>query len=351
MALRPSRAQARIFAALLRDLEPSIRRGFMASVTDLRSNVEWGRLIMELTRGNVDGAIAALNIDPVAWNVYSESVADAYGKAGAATAAYIQTSQNEGLGIRFNMRDPVAEEWIRENVGEQIVGIAADQVKAVREVIEAGQAAGDHPRTIALDIVGRRDASGIRSGGILGLDGPRARRYYNVSYRMRTAQGVRELVVVGNDGRLRMRYKVNKATEQRILKAYHKGESVPLHERIVSERQYYNALLKARGDTIAQTETGNAVMSGRNDAWEQAAQQKGMDKTRIVKTWQHRRGATKNHRPDHLAMSGVSVVGLDAPFVFPDGARLLHAHDPAGGPQHVINCGCDTEYSFHRVVG
>lgn len=323
----------------------------MASVTDLQANVDWTRLLVELERMNTDGAIAALNISPEAWSEYSASVTAAYAKAGASTAAQI-TQQGIGtIGTRFQMSNPRAQAWIAENLGGSIVGFTREAQMTARTVIEAGYALGEGPKTIAIDLVGRVGNDGIRTGGILGLDNPRAMRLQAVTAGMRTPEGVRDLVTQHLDGTISVRYQVNPATEQRILKAFRAGTEVPLNERVISERQYSNALLKSRGDTVAATETANAVMAARQEQWVQLAEAQGLDARAVKKTWQHRRGGAKEFRPAHLAMSGKTVQGLFTPFIFPDGTRMQYAHDPAGGARNNINCGCDTTYSLNRAHG
>lgn len=347
---RPTRSQARLFAQLIEEHEPEIRRAFMASVTDLTAQVNWPRLLQQLEAGNISGAIDALNISPAAWAEYSSSMTAAYAAAGSATAAQIRQMGIADIGTRFNMANPRAEEWIRQNVAGSVVGFVEEQVEVARSVIASGYARGDGPRTIAVDLVGRVER-GQRQGGVLGLDGPRAERLQNVAVGMRTPEGVRGLVIEHRDGSLSLRYKVNKATAQRVLKAYRDGDAVPLEGRIISERQYKNALLKARGDTVARTETATAVMSARDEEWAQLTESQGIDPANVIKTWKHRGGPTAHHRPDHLAMAGTSVRGLDTPFIFPDGAMLQYAGDPSGGAAHVINCRCSTEYRLDHTVG
>lgn len=346
----PTKSQARLFAQLIATLEPEIRRAFMASVVDLQAGVNWPLLLERLTAQDTEGAIAALNINAAAWAEYSSTMTAAYAKAGASTMAQIQAVGVAPVGVRFDMSNPRAQQWIRESVAESVVGFTREQINGARAVIEAGYARGEGPRTIATDLAGRV-TGGTRQGGILGLDNPRAARLQAVKVGMRTPEGVQALVIKGQDGKLSMRYKVNKATEQRIFSAYKAGTEVPEAARLISERQYQNALLKSRADTVAETETGNAVMSARFESWRQAAESRGLNGDAVIKTWQHRRGATEYHRPDHLAMSGKSVRGLDATFNFPDGAQLRFAHDPRGGAKHVIRCGCDTEFRIDAAVG
>lgn len=346
----PTKSQARLFALLISELEPQIRRAFMASVTDLQAGVNWPLLLERLTLQDTEGAIAALNINAAAWAEYSATMTAAYAKAGASTMAQIQAVGVAPIGVRFDMSNPRAQQWIRESVAESVVGFTREQITGARTIIEAGYARGEGPRTIATDLAGRV-TGGTRQGGILGLDNPRAARLQAVKEGMRTPEGVQSLVIKGQDGSLTMRYKVNKATEQRIFSAYNAGTEVPEAARLISERQYQSALLKARAETVAATETGNAVMSSRAESWEQAAESRGLNADAVVKVWQHRRGASVYHRPDHLAMSGKSVRGLHTPFVFPDGAQLEFAHDPRGGAKHTIRCGCDTEFRLDASVG
>src|SRR5690554_7879549 len=95
MAITPTRSQARLFAQLIAELEPRVRAGFMAAVTDLTANVNWRELLANLEAGNIEGAIAALNISPAAWQQYSEAVSAAYAASGSAYAAQIRMVRSE----------------------------------------------------------------------------------------------------------------------------------------------------------------------------------------------------------------------------------------------------------------
>lgn len=346
-----TRSQARLFAQLIDSLEPEIKRGFLASVTDLSAQVDWRRLLENLESGNIDGAIAALNISPAAWSQYSASVTSAYAASGSAYAAQIQQAGIGSIGTRFNMTNPRAEAWIRENVGGSITGFVREQIEVARNVIEEGYAAGKGPRNIGTDLVGRVERpGGARQGGVLGLDAPRANRLRRVADGMQTPEGVQSLVIKHQNGSLSLRYKVNRATANRILSAYRKGEAVPEAQRLTSERQYRNALLQARGDTVATTETANAVLNARDEEWKQVIEAEGIRPENVLKTWRHARGATIYHREDHLAMSGATVRGINTPFQFPDGVNMQYAHDPAGGAKHNVNCSCSVEYTVRREV-
>lgn len=350
MATRPTKSQARLFAQLIAELEPEIHRAFMASVTDLQAGVDWLALLDALTDGDIPRAIEALHIDAAAWAEYSSVMTNAYSVSAASTIAQIQAIGEAGIGTRFRMTNARAQQWIRENVGNRIVGFESEQIRIAREVIERGYAAGQGPRNIAIDLVGRV-TDGSRRGGVLGLDGPRAERWHRVALGMRTPEGVKGLVVEHLDGTRSIRYQVNKATADRIFRAFHAGTEVPASEREISDRQYRNALLQSRAETVARTESSSAVMSARMEAWQQAAESQGLDASAVIKTWRHHRGAEKQYRPDHYAMSGKSVRGLETPFVFASGDTLLYASDPNGAARQVINCGCSTEFRISHAAG
>lgn len=315
----------------------------MASVVDLQANVDWPALLRALEVGDIETAIQALNIAPAAFSEYSAAMTQAYAAAGASAAAQIGQT-----GVRFNMSNPRAETWIRENVGGSIVGFAEDQKKAARELIANGYTQGQGPRNIATDLVGRV-VNGERQGGIVGLDAPRAERYQKVAEGMRTREGVRNLVIENADGSVSLRYKVNKATGDRILRAYKAESAVSASDQRISERQYKNALLKARADTIARTETASAVMNARYEQWRQLAELQGLDASAVVKTWVHTAGGKGDYRPGHLALNGKSVRGLDTPFVV-DGVQMRYPQDPAGGAEQNINCRCSMSFRLAREV-
>lgn len=48
-------------------------------------------------------------------------------------------------------------------------GILEDQRAMIRDVLAGGMTKGPNPRTVALDLVGKVDTRGIRSGGKIGL--------------------------------------------------------------------------------------------------------------------------------------------------------------------------------------
>lgn len=341
MARRPSASQRRRYAELVQKLEPELRAAFEESIRDLRAGVDWPRLIRALEDRNIEAAIRALKIEPAAFYRYGASKTAAFAESGALTSTLVDFGAGQSLQIRFDMTNTGAERWIRQNVGGRITGLADDQIAAVREVIESGYAAGRNPITIGRDIAGRV-VNGSRQGGVIGLDTERARRLTSVTRGMETAEGVQDLVYKDRAGKLRVRFKVNPATEKRIIKAYNAGTGVPAGERAISLRQYENALLKARADTIARTETAQAVRGAQAEAWQQVMDREGIPEQAVIKTWIHG-GGVKDPRPHHVAANGMTVRGLNTPFVLASGVSLLYPHDPSAPGSETINCTCGHE--------
>lgn len=339
------RNQHRELQALIARLQPELQLAFLAGVAELRAGIDYSSLLAALRSGDVNAAIASLQIEPAAWQAFTSAKAAAFAEAGATTAATITGVPT----VRFDMSNPRAENWIRRNVGEHITEVANDTILAARETILTGYASGRHPNNIATDLVGRVQ-NGRRTGGVIGLDTERARRLNIVTRGMETPEGVADLVVKRRDGTLSVRYKVNKQTENRILAAYKKGEAVPKAQRDQAAKQYENALLKSRAETIARTETAQAVRGGQMEEWRILMDRRNLPPEAVIKTWIHG-GGVKDPRPHHVAMNGKSVRGLDTPFTLPNGYQMDCPHDSGASASETINCTCSMTIRLDATWG
>jgi hypothetical protein len=338
-----ARRQRSLILDLLRRFEPEIARAFAESVQDLRAGVDLAALERALAAGNIEGVILALRLDPAAFTRLGSAIEAAYGAAGAETAASISRlvdpRQNRRLFVRFDLRNPRAERWVREHSSTRIVEIVRDQREAVRVIVEAGVRLGDNPRRTALDIVGRINrATGRREGGTLGLTSTQAQWVANA----------REELLSGDPTLLRRylaRERRDKRFDRSILKAIREGEPVPRDVARSAADRYSDRMLQLRGETVARTETLSSMQAAKDEAFRQAVEAGEVSREQITKVW----NATGDNRTrdSHADMDGQEVP-LDQPFVTPSGARLMYPTDSSlGAPaEETIQCRC---YLEHRI--
>jgi hypothetical protein len=321
---------------LLRRQEAAVRRAFLMAVRDLRNQAQLTRLRDALRRGDIEAAIRALNIDSAAYGTFAREIGNTYTQAGSVVAAgtvWRLPDQSRAV-IRFNVTNPRAEAWLRAVSSDRITRITQDTVAAARVMIRSGYAAGAHPNRIALDLVGRIGANGRRTGGIIGLSEPQSR--YVASMRARLASGNpqemrRVLSMTRRDRRL----------DGIIQRAIAEGRPVSAADIDRMTARYTDRLLALRGETIARTETAMAVEDARQETWRQYRDQHGIPDNAIVKRWiAAGPAAGGNERPDHQALNGTEVEGLETPFTMGDGVQMQHPLDVTAPAEHVINCRC-----------
>src|SRR5690606_37865330 len=111
-----------------------------------------------LERGDVDGAIRAMQLDEAAYRPLEEAVQQAFNGGGVAAVEGMPTLRDPSghtIVVRWGVRDLAAEEWLRTHSAELVTGIVEDQRTAIRSALEDGLARGDNPTRTALAVVGR----------------------------------------------------------------------------------------------------------------------------------------------------------------------------------------------------
>lgn len=104
--------------------------------------------------------------------------------------------------------------------------------------------------------------------------------------------------------------------------------------------------IRKRATDIARTEVSRVYNTA---YWEQSTEA-GQRYPELRKAWDHVNDAPglsayqrRNSRPDHIAMdrrTTLEPIPVSEPFVFPDGTRMQHPHDPSAGAKHTTNCRC-----------
>lgn len=215
-------------------LEPELRRAFLAAVAQASTVVPLDTVASWIRQGDL-ASIRALAEQLVARGLiessdrFVQAVIRIVSDAGTAVAATFQAS--------FTIRHPRAETWIRRHAATLISAISADTVQAVREILEAGYAAGIGPDAMAKQIQA--------VVGLLPAHAAAVRRY------------TQTLVDAGVDP-----------------------------DRISELSDLYTDRLRLwRANMIARTETMQAAHRGQMEGWMQAADQRLLDVDRAWLEW------------------------------------------------------------------
>ena len=299
--------------------ETRIANAFRESIRSVTDEVTIGLLRDALARGDVQGALEVIDLEPAAFEPLRNILVQTYADAGA--------QATEGLrGVRWNSASPRAEDYARNRIGTEITRITDDSLQAIRNHIADGYAFGRTPNRMALDLVGRIGPSGRREGGVVGLSAQQEAWVRN----MRTA--------LENDPASALRFTRRDRRFDSLLRRSERLTQAQIDQILTA---YSNRLLLSRGRTIAVTERGAAINQGRVDAYKAAADKYGLPYSAIVKTWVHT-GRAVFDRPTHQQANGQTVQGADTPFII-GGIAMQHPHDPFAPPGETVNCRCEVK--------
>lgn len=319
---------------LLKKMEPQVAAAFQRAVANIINSSQLSRIISAIERNDINAAIRAIDLDEAAYAELAALVRSAYAQAGAVVVANTvwRGSDARKIVIYWNATNPRAERWLTEVSSQFVTRITNEMREVIRGAITSGYAQGLGPRQIALDLVGRVGVGGRREGGVIGLSRPQAI----------AVERMRSSLLSGQD----MSYifgltKRDKRYDSMIRKAIDGGYTLGQKEIDKITGRYADRLLKLRGDTIARTETAQAVEAARQEAFEQWKDKTGISDQFITRRWDHV-GGGKSSRDWHIEMNGMTVQGLDTPFITPRGARLMYPCDTSlgAGAAEVVNCRC-----------
>ena len=247
--------------------------------------------------------------------------------------------------FRFDMSNPRANNQVETLAGKEISRITTDTRQAAREAILRGYQNGDSPLTIGLDLAGRIDpATGRRTGGILGMTSPQAQASSNFydSLTLGTPAGLNKALTY----ELR-----DKRFDKVIQKAIDEGGSLDHDTATKMYGRYVDNAVKLRGETVARTETGQAVHAASHEAFAQGLEKTGYSEDAVIRTW--KTAGDSLVRDSHAHMNGQKVKGLKTPFVTGNGTQMLHPLDASLGakPEDIINCRCNEQIDIDFSAG
>lgn len=326
MAKRPNRTR---IDQIIEDWSPVLRREFTAAIQGVRDRAQIEQLARMLERGDVSGAVRALGLDPTAFRGLDRAIEQAFEAGGNATAGRLPSFRDpDGLRVvfQFDVRNPVAERWLREQSSTLIRDILDDQRVMIRETLTAGLERGLNPRATALDLAGRV-VDGKRTGGLVGLTSSQAGWVRNYEAALRGDNPLQALSRSLRDARF-------DALVRRYAAA---GKAIPPGDIQAMVTAYTNRALRYRAEAIARTETMASVHQAQEESLRQAIESGAIDQNALTFIW---RDARDNRvRETHEAMNG-QVVRFGELFESPSGARLRYPGDPNAPAAERINCRC-----------
>lgn len=311
--------------------ERAIYKAFMTAISEVKDQAVIAELAALINIGDIDGVIDLLQLSPATYAQLEESIRTAYavgGATGAAQLGRIPTPKGT-LVLRFDVRSPDAEKWLKELSSVRIVEIAEETRNVVRTVLTDNIAKGNNPRTSALDLVGRIDkTTKKRTGGVIGLTEQQATWSINAREELEN---------------LDPNYLTRKLRDKRLDGAFKKSieSGVPMRQDQIDSAisRMQSRTLKYRGDNIARTESLSALSEGQNEAVKQAIDLAELDGELTTKYWDAT-GDSKT-RPDHAATEESYPDGIPFDESFSVGGVMMQwPRDPSGGAGNVINCRC-----------
>ena len=337
-----SRVSRRRLDRMIQALEAPIRAAFLQVIEEARTRMSATTLAGLLERGQIDAAIRGLGIDAPAFSELAEAVRAAYhagGIQGASEFPKIRVAAGPGLGdtrvaLRFNMRNPRAEDWLSSHSARLVTRIGREQADVIRIVLEAGMAAGRNPRQTALHILDPRH------GSVLGLTPQQAGFVVNARA---------ELLDPERMGRYFTRQRRDRRFDEAVRIAMAEGRplSPTAVDRILAG--YSRELLEYRAEMIARTESAEAFGAARHHAFEQAIDEGLARPEHIRKVW----SATmdKDTRESHQGLDGQEV-GLDDVFISSLGSMMEYPGDTEHGADaaDTIHCRCQAIYRVDMIA-
>lgn len=324
------------FSDLTEEQSRRIRQAFLDAVYKLRNRAQIDALADTLARRNIEAVIRALALDPVVFRDLERAIETAFESGGEWQIDRLlarQTVTGPRLDILFNIRNFAAENWLRSHSSTLIREITEDIRTASRNFLTAGMEAGNNPRTVALDLVGRLNrATGRREGGVLGLTSAQEQWIRNYEAELRDPERLAKALA---------RKRRDKRFDSAIRAAIKEGRALDANTVAKMVQSYRNKALKLRGDTIGRTEALASMHQASYEAMRQAIEAGQIDADLVTAKWKTAKDFRV--RDTHRALDGKEVP-FGETFITPRGNRLRFPGDPSAPGEERINCRCTLQY-------
>ncbi|GGX63260.1 hypothetical protein GCM10007385_35490 [Tateyamaria omphalii] len=320
------------FQAELAKIEPTLARAFAEAMADVRSTAQRDLIIAAIERGDVEGVVQAIRLGREFFAPLDARIEDAFRQGAIWQLTQLPKKagpEGTNLIVRFDQRNPRAEQWTRDRGARFISEVTEDQRTLVRETVQQGIADGAGADKIARRLIGTTQGN-QRKGGVIGLHSKQASAVARARDELSDPASMR--------GYLRRKRRDGRF-DRTVLKAIREERALSSREIDKITGRYADRLLQTRGRRIARTEAHNAFSAGRNEAVMQMVDSGQVPPTAVKLVWQST--PSLRTRDTHRAMNGQEVP-FGIAFQSPSGALMMYPGDGSlGAPaEELVNCRC-----------
>lgn len=231
--------------AKLDPIEARFARAILEAISAIRSKTKRAEVQALIAAGDLDGALRAIEWtagDAILRGRVPKEYRDMFEAGALAEERKLRRIRElDASGLRFDLTNPAATEWVRTRSGELIREFNASSIDAVRDIMRRAFEDGIPPKK----------AAGMILDSGIGLTAKQA------------------------------------ASVERFRRRLEDASDIDLSDAQITSRteRYYRRFLRRRAETIARTETIMASTKGAQELWRQAAQGGLVDPSRAEQEW------------------------------------------------------------------
>lgn len=356
-------ADPKNLAELIDSLEPSVRKAFRDSIANIKSDVQMAILIRAIENGDIPAALTAIGLDESYFRPLDDALRAAHLAGGDFTIEQAKrTARRQGATVTgaFNARNQRAEAILRFHSSGRVVAITETTREGLRVALRDALERGAAPRTVALDLVGRVSPSGVRQGGIVGLDPSKAQLVNDMRNALSPRNGIGyienaqgQLVKkfwIGADGNLQSTYSIrDRRFDSAIKRAIQNGQPIPQTQIRKMTDRYTGRLQRLRGEAIARTEIQASVMAAQDEGVQQVIDSGQIESENVAGVWDASRDMFT--RDDHRAANGQRR-SHGEPFDVGGYMMMRPLDGSLGAPAaQIVNCRCIKRIDMDFMAG
>lgn len=318
-------------------MDAKLAKQFLASVKELKGNVDWKQVETLLTNGDYNAILAIFSpgLIDASFTPFSVGITEAFITGGSfmarATPAFRSTATGSVVNVAFDVVNPELSNVLHSYKMGLIREISDSTLLVIQDELRDAITSGTNPIDSARRI---RESLGL------------TQHQRNVVERFRA-----ELEKIGTKGDQTSRMALRNILQRKlrdkrfdagIVQAARNNMMLPSDQINKIVNRYQERMLKRRAETVARTESIRALNMSNQALWEQQVTDGKVEPERIERLWIVTRDG--HARDAHVYLGDrygktPKGVGLKEPFQSPLGA-IQYPGDPNARAGNTINCRC-----------